>query len=81
MDDSTIAQISNDFLNDPYEILDIKNFMGSSNVKKICINRPGELYVENRTGWHRVVVPSLTFERAGQFCTNQYPAPPLSLTP
>src|SRR5690606_29091222 len=35
----------------------------------ICINRPGELYLETRSGWRREAVPSLTFERARQFCT------------
>ena len=33
------------------------------------MNRPGELYLETRSGWQRAEVPSLTFERARQFCT------------
>jgi type IV secretion system protein VirB11 len=43
--------------------------MGSPEVTEICINKPGELYLESRSGWQRVEVPSLTFERARQFCT------------
>lgn len=69
MDGSSMAQVSNDFLDYQYEILGIKDFMASPDVTEICINRPGELYLENRTGWHRMEVPTLTFERARQFCT------------
>jgi type IV secretion system protein VirB11 len=43
--------------------------MSSSEVNEICINGPGELYLETRQGWQRVEVPTLTFERARQFCT------------
>jgi type IV secretion system protein VirB11 len=38
-------------------------------VTEICINRPGEIYLETSAGWQRVDMPSLTFERARQFCT------------
>lgn len=68
MDDLT-AQVSNDFLDYQYEVLGVREYMASPDVTEICINRPGELYVENREGWHRIEVPSLTFERARQFCT------------
>jgi type IV secretion system protein VirB11 len=68
MDDLT-AQVSNDFLDYQYEVLGVREYMASPDVTEICINRPGELYVENREGWHRLEVPSLTFERARQFCT------------
>ncbi len=70
MDDTTaIAEVSNEFLDYQYEVLGIREFMASSEVTEICINRPGELYLEARGGWQRVEVPSLTFERARQFCT------------
>jgi type IV secretion system protein VirB11 len=68
MDDLT-AQVSNDFLDYQYEVLGVREYMASPDATEICINRPGELYVENREGWRRIEVPSLTFERARQFCT------------
>ena len=70
MDDgSVIAQVSNEFLDYQYEVLGIRELMASTDVTEICINRPGELYLENKGGWQRVAVPMLTFERARQFCT------------
>ncbi len=66
---SPIARISSDFLTYQYEVLGILDYMVSEDVTEICINRPGELYIESRTGWHRIEVPSLTFDRARQFCT------------
>ena len=65
-----IAQVSNQFLEYQYEILGIGTYMQSEEVTEICINRPGELYLETREGWRRTDVPSLTFERARQFCTS-----------
>ncbi|GGA22098.1 P-type DNA transfer ATPase VirB11 [Dyella nitratireducens] len=70
MDATTdIAQVSHDFLQYQYEVLGIREFMTSPDVTEICINRPGELYLETRNGWQRMEVPTLTFERARQFCT------------
>ena len=68
MDDLT-AQVSNDFLDYQYEVLGVRQYMASPDVTEICINQPGELYLENNEGWQRIEVPSLTFERARQFCT------------
>lgn len=68
MDDLN-AQVSTDFLDYQYDVLGVREYMASPDVTEICINRPGELYLENRDGWQRVEVPSLTFERARQFCT------------
>lgn len=68
-DDAPLAQVSNEFLAYQYEVLGILGFMREGEVTEICINRPGELWVESRDGWRRVEVPSLTFERARQFCT------------
>jgi type IV secretion system protein VirB11 len=65
----TLALVSSDFLRYQYEVLGIAEYMTSPEVTEICINRPGELYLETRAGWQRVDVPSLTFERARQFCT------------
>ncbi|MBD8634701.1 MULTISPECIES: P-type DNA transfer ATPase VirB11 [unclassified Stenotrophomonas] len=66
---SPIALVSSEFLQYQYEVLGIAGFMESQDVTEICINRPGELYLETRNGWERVAVPTLTFERARQFCT------------
>lgn len=63
------AHVSNEFLTYQYEVLGVREFMASPDVTEICINRPGELYLESRGAWRRVEVPSLTFERARQFCT------------
>ncbi|MGO1072770.1 P-type DNA transfer ATPase VirB11 [Lysobacter sp. CA199] len=68
-DNSPIAQVSNDFLEYQYQVLGILEYMSSPDVTEICINRPGELYLETRAGWQRLEVPSLNFERARQFCT------------
>lgn len=66
---AVLARVSNEFLDYQYEILGIGEHMQSAEVTEICINQPGELYLETRSGWNRVEVPSLTFERARQFCT------------
>lgn len=68
-DASPTARISNDFLNYQYEVLGILDYMASPEVTEICINRPGELWIETRAGWERIDVPTLNFERARQFCT------------
>jgi len=68
-DSSPIARVSNAFLEYQYQVLGIDEHMNSPEVTEICINRPGELYLETRVGWQRLDVPSLTFERARQFCT------------
>jgi type IV secretion system protein VirB11 len=67
--DDAIAQVSNEFLDYQYEVLGVREFMASPDVTEICINNPGELYLETRGGWRKVEVPSLTFDRARQFCT------------
>ena len=67
--EDTVVQIPNEFLDYQYDVLGVREFMASPEVTEICINRPGELYLESRGGWQRIEVPSLTFERARQFCT------------
>lgn len=69
LDDAPLAHVSGDFLAYQYEVLGIRQFMESPDVTEICVNRPGELYIETRQGWQRIEVPTLTFERARQFCT------------
>ena len=71
MDDdlSPVARVSNEFLEYQYGVLGILEYMSSPEVTEICINRPGEVYLETNTGWRRLEVPSLTFDRARQFCT------------
>lgn len=64
-----LARISHDFLAYQYEVLGISEYMESPEVTEICINRPGELYLESSAGWRRIPVPTLSFERARQFCT------------
>lgn len=63
------TQLSNRFLEYQYAVLGIGDHIQSPEVTEICINRPGELYLETREGWQRDTAPSLTFERARQFCT------------
>jgi type IV secretion system protein VirB11 len=69
VDDGPIARISNDFLDYQYQVLGIADYLASPDVTEICINRPGELFLETRRGWERIEVPTLTFDRARQFCT------------
>ena len=69
MEEGSVAQVSHEFLDYQYDVLGIREFMMSPDVTEICINRPGELYLERRGGWQRVDVPTLNFERARQFCT------------
>jgi type IV secretion system protein VirB11 len=69
IDNSPIANVSNEFLEYQYQVLGILEYMSSPEVTEICINRPGELYLETRKGWERIEVPTLTFDRARQFCT------------
>jgi type IV secretion system protein VirB11 len=68
-DTPPLAQVSSEFLDYQYEVLGIGDHLRSPDVTEICVNRPGELYLETRGGWQRVEVPTLTFERARQFCT------------
>ena len=69
MNEPAMASVGNDFLDYQYEVLGIQELLTSTDVTEICINRPGELYLERRGEWERVDLPTLTFERARQFCT------------
>ncbi len=57
------------FLGHQYRVLGIQEHMAAPGVTEICINRPGELWLEAGGRWRREEVPGLTFERARQFCT------------
>lgn len=63
------SSIFTDFLNYQYEILGISSFLNNPEVTEICINKPGEVFLETAQGWQNVKVESLTFDRARQFCT------------
>ena len=67
--DEPIANISTEFLEYQYHVLGITGFLNDPNVTEICINRPGEVFLETRNGWQAVPVPGLTYDRARQFCT------------
>lgn len=68
-DISPMVRMSDDFLAYQYHALGIAEYLDSPDVTEICINRPGEIYLEDRAGWRRIPVPMLSFERARQFCT------------
>lgn len=65
---ATPATTSDTFLDYQYQVLGIADHLAGSDVTEICINRPGEIHLETAHGWRREVVPSLTLERARQFC-------------
>lgn len=64
-----VADVSSEFLEYQYNVLGIGAYLGDAGVTEICVNRPGELYLESHGHWQREQVPSLSFERARQFCT------------
>ena len=63
------AAVSANFLEHQYAALGIDGLIASADITEICINRPGEIYVETRSGWRRIEQPGLTLQRARQFCT------------
>lgn len=67
--DAPIADVSTEFLEYQYVVLGIAPFLGDPDVTEICVNRPGEVFLETVRGWQRLEVPGLSFERARQFCT------------
>lgn len=67
--DEPVAQISTGFLDYQYQVLGIIDFLASPDVTEICINKPGEVYLETIHGWEAVKVEGLTYDRARQFCT------------
>ena len=69
-DSERLALVSNEFLEYQFQVLGILPFIGDADITEICINRPGEVWVEGRGGWRRFEVSTLTFERARQFCVS-----------
>lgn len=63
------SDLSSEFLEYQYRALGISDYLKMPNVTEICINRPGEIYLETSSGWERVPVETLSFDRARQFCT------------
>lgn len=57
------------FLDYQYQVLGIDAYLDAPDVTEICINRPGEVWLERPGGWQRIEVPGLSFDRARQFCT------------
>jgi type IV secretion system protein VirB11 len=62
------AAVNNAFLDYQFQALGIGDYIASNEVTEICINRPGEVWLESRGRWQCVQVPGMTFERARQFC-------------
>jgi type IV secretion system protein VirB11 len=69
-DSTRVAHVSGEFLEYQYAVLGILEHLSAPGVTEICINKPGEIWVERLGGWSRVDVPTLTFERARQFCVS-----------
>ena len=69
MDPGQAGGVAAGFLDYQYQLLGILDHMASRDVTEICINRPGEIWLETQRGWQLVAVPGLSFERARQFCT------------
>ena len=61
--------ISDGFLQHQYQVLGIAELLNRPDVTEICINRPGGVYLETRSGWQWLPVEGLSYERARQFCT------------
>src|SRR5580692_1884266 len=40
----------------------LKPYLASSDITELCINRPGELFVETRAGWRRESLPFADFD-------------------
>jgi type IV secretion system protein VirB11 len=68
-DQSAISEARTAFLDYQFNILGISNFLNNPDITEICINGPGQIFVESKTGWEKVPVEQLTYERARQFCT------------
>lgn len=67
-EDASLAQVTGDFLQYQYHALGIADYIASQEVTEICVNRPGEIYLEQAGQWRRVEVPGMTYDRARQFC-------------
>ncbi len=50
-----------------HELRPLRPLLGEPSVTEVCINRPGEAFVESDHGWTRHELPELTFEWANAF--------------
>jgi type IV secretion system protein VirB11 len=64
----SVVQVSSEFLDYQFQALGIGEYIASAEVTEICVNRPGEVYLESGGQWRRIDVPSMSYERARQFC-------------
>lgn len=69
MIESEVVAIQGAFVQYQFRVLGIEAYLDDPLITEICINKPGEVYIERSTGWERISVPDLTFDRARQFCT------------
>ncbi|MEY3996616.1 MAG: P-type transfer ATPase VirB11 [Pseudomonadota bacterium] len=69
MFDVTTNNTDETFLNYQYHVLGVADILLDSEVTEICINRPGHVFIEKKSKWEKIEVPSLTLDRARQFCT------------
>jgi type IV secretion system protein VirB11 len=45
----------------------LQRFLDDPAVTELCVNRPGEAFIETRTGWRSEVIPELSFEWCVRF--------------
>ena len=69
MSTDPLARLPDGFLQYQYQMLGIADFLTRPDVTEICINRPGEIYLETPAGWQCMPVAGLTPERVRHFCT------------
>jgi type IV secretion system protein VirB11 len=47
----------------------LTEFLENDNLTEICVNRPGEVWTEDHTGWQKHAVPTLNFRYCKQLAT------------
>ncbi|MEQ1531772.1 MAG: P-type DNA transfer ATPase VirB11 [Methylococcales bacterium] len=62
-DDGRSAEMLGEYL-EPLQV-----FLTDADLTEICINRPGEVWTEDREGWHRYDTPELNFRHCRQLAT------------
>ena len=53
----SLARVPDDFLSYQYQVLGILDYLAAPDVTEICINRPGQFYLERADGWRCVDAP------------------------